>query len=161
MAVHMFMKIDAVQGESEDSTHSKQIEVTGWTWGATQTGSASSGKGAGTGKASVNDLTYTAYVDRSVPTLLNMLLLGTAFEAATLSVCKATGGDTLDYLVVKMSNGLVSGVTFTGNPGDELQAVNVSLNFSAVEVDYTPQTTGGASGAVVTMNYSINKAGKG
>jgi len=72
MAVHMFMKIDSVQGESEDSTHSQQIEVTGWNWGASQTGSAASGKGAGTGKASVNDLTYTAYVDRSVPTLLNM-----------------------------------------------------------------------------------------
>lgn len=160
MAVHMFMKIDSVQGESEDSTHSGQIEVTGWTWGATQTGSASSGKGAGTGKASVNDLTYTAYVDRSVPTLLNMLLLGSPFTSATLSVCKATGGDTLDYLVVKMSNGLISGVTFTGNPGDELQAVNISLNFAAVEVDYTPQTNGG-TGAVVTMNYQINKAAKG
>ncbi len=60
-----------------------------------------------------------------------------------------------------MSSGLISGVTFSGNPGDELQAVNVSLNFSSVEVDYTPQTTGGTSGAVVTMNYQINKAGKG
>jgi type VI secretion system secreted protein Hcp len=160
MAVHMFMKIDSVQGESEDSTHSQQIEVTGWNWGASQTGSAASGKGAGTGKASVNDLTYTAYVDRSVPTLLNMCLLGTPFNSATLSICKATGGDTLDYLVVKMSSGLISGVTFTGNPGDELQAVNVSLNFSAVEVDYTPQTQGG-TGAVVTMNYQINKAAKG
>ena len=160
MAVHMFMKIDSVQGESEDSTHSQQIEVTGWNWGASQTGSAASGKGAGTGKASVNDLTYTAYVDRSVPTLLNMCLLGTPFNSATLSICKATGGDTLDYLVVKMTSGLISGVTFSGNPGDELQQVNVSLNFSQVEVDYTPQTQGG-TGAVVTMNYSINKSAKG
>jgi type VI secretion system secreted protein Hcp len=160
MAAHMFMKIDAVAGESEDSTHSGQIEVSGWGWGATQTGSAASGKGAGTGKASVSDLTYTAYVDRSVPTLLNMLLLGTPFDSATLSICKATGGDTLDYLVIKMTNGLISGVTVTGNPGDELQAVNVSLNFAAIEVDYTPQTHGG-TGAVVTMNYQINKAAKG
>jgi type VI secretion system secreted protein Hcp len=160
MAVHMFMAIDSVKGESEDSTHSGQVEVTGWTWGATQTGTAASGKGAGTGKASVSDLTYTAFVDRSVPTLLNMLLLGTPYEKATLSICKATGGDTLDYLVIKMSNGLISGVTFTGNPGDELQVVNVSLNFAAVEVDYTPQTNSG-TGAVVTMNYQINKAAKG
>ncbi len=160
MAVHMFMTIDSVKGESEDSTHSGQVEVTGWTWGATQTGTAASGKGAGTGKASVSDLTYTAFVDRSVPTLLNMLLLGTPYEKATLSICKATGGDTLDYLVIKMSNGLISGVTFTGNPGDELQVVNVSLNFAAVEVDYTPQTNSG-TGAVVTMNYQINKAAKG
>jgi type VI secretion system secreted protein Hcp len=160
MAAHMFMKIDSVQGESEDGTHANQVEVTGWNWGATQTGSASSGKGAGTGKASVSDLTYTAYVDRSVPTLLNMLLLGTPFDSAQLSICKATGAETLDYLVIKMTNGLISGVTFTGNPGDELQAVNVSLNFAAVEVDYTPQTHGG-TGAVVTMNYQINKAAKG
>jgi type VI secretion system secreted protein Hcp len=155
----MFMKIDSVQGESEDSTHSQQIEVTGWTWGATQTGSAASGKGAGTGKASVSDLTYTAYVDRSVPTLLNMLLLGTPFTSATLAICKATGGDTLEYLVIKMSNGLISGVTFSGNPGDELQVVNVSPNFASVEVDYTPQTHGG-TGAVVTMKYDISKSAK-
>jgi type VI protein secretion system component Hcp len=62
--------------------------------------------------------------------------------------------------VIKMSSGLVSHVTFTGSPGDELQAVNVSLNFSAVEVDYTPQTSNGGSGAVVTMSYSIAKNAK-
>ena len=47
MAVHMFMKIDSVQGESEDNKHSKEIEVTGWTWGATQTGSAVQRQGRG------------------------------------------------------------------------------------------------------------------
>jgi type VI secretion system secreted protein Hcp len=157
MAAHMFMKIDDVAGDSVDSSHSGQTDIIGWSWGATQTGSAASGSGAGTGKASVKDLTYTAYVDRSVPPLLKACLTGKPFTSAVLSICKATGGETLEYLVVKMGQGLISGFTFSGNPGDELQTVSVSLNFSTVEVDYTPQTHGG-TGGVVNMNYKINQA---
>ena len=88
-----------------------------------------------------------------------MLLLGSPFTSATLSVCKATGGDTLDYLVVKMANGLISGVTFR-KPGRR-----------APGRQHQPELRGGRSrlhaadhggtGAVVTMNYKINKAAKG
>ena len=154
----MFMKIDSVQGESTDNTYSKQIEISGWNWGATQTGTSGSATGSSAGKASVQDLTYTATVDRSVPTLLKMLLVGTHFNTATLTVCKATGGTPLAYLVVTMTNGIISAVNFSGTPGDELHTVTVSLNFSQVSVQYTPQNSDGQALPAVQIGYNIAQA---
>jgi type VI secretion system secreted protein Hcp len=161
MAVQMFMQIDDVKGESADNTHKDQIELQGWSWGASQTGSSHSNSGPGTGKCSVNDLTYQAYVDKSVPPILKMLLTGAPFQQAQLSICKATGGNPLDYIVIKMSNGLVSNVTFSGDPGDEVQKVSVSLNFAAVEFDYTPQDNQGNGLPAVNIQYQINASASG
>jgi type VI secretion system secreted protein Hcp len=151
----MFMQIDKIQGESTDGDFSNQIEVTGWNWGASNTGSASSGSGAGTAKVSVTDLTYTANVDRSVPTVLSYLCTGKHFGTATLSICKATGGKSLPYLVLKLTTGVVSNMTFTGSPGDEIQTVSVSLHFAQFNITYTPQNNDGSAGASVSAGYNI------
>ena len=36
--VDYFLKIDGIEGESQDSKHSKEIELESWSWGETQTG---------------------------------------------------------------------------------------------------------------------------
>jgi type VI protein secretion system component Hcp len=33
MAVDMFMKIDTVDGEAQDTKHKKEIDVLSWSWG--------------------------------------------------------------------------------------------------------------------------------
>jgi light-regulated signal transduction histidine kinase (bacteriophytochrome) len=66
MAVDMFMKIDTVDGEAQDSKHKKEIDVLSWSWGLSNAGSAHSGGGAGAGKANVHDLSFTKWVDSAV-----------------------------------------------------------------------------------------------
>jgi type VI secretion system secreted protein Hcp len=155
MATHMFMQIDDIQGESIDNDYSNQIEITGWNWGASNTGSASSGQGAGTGKVSATDLTYTANVDRSIPTVLSYLCAGKHFNTATLTICKAGGGKSLPYLTITLTTGVVSNVTFSGTPSQEVQTVTVSLHFAQVNVTYTPQNNDGSAGASVSAGYNI------
>jgi type VI protein secretion system component Hcp len=50
MAVDMFIKIDTVDGEAQDSKHKKAIDVLSWSWGLSNSGSAHVGGGAGAGK---------------------------------------------------------------------------------------------------------------
>lgn len=157
MGVHMFMKIDDIKGESADSKHTDEIELQGWEWGVSQTGSSHQGHGGGTGKASVRDLTYYAVVDKSVPPILTRALTGAPFESAQLTICKAAGGDTIDYITIKMSSGIIADVSFKGKPEEEVQTVSVSLNFSGLEFDYTPQGKNGQAEPVVSMQYSINQ----
>jgi hypothetical protein len=52
MAV-VFIKIDSVNGEAQDSKHKKETDVLSWSWGVSNNGSAHSGSGAGAGKVSV------------------------------------------------------------------------------------------------------------
>ena len=50
MAVDMFIKIDTVDGEAQDSKHKKEIDVLSWSWGMSNAGSAHAGGGAGAGR---------------------------------------------------------------------------------------------------------------
>ena len=163
MASNMFILINsqdggAVQGESVVADYKNQIEVTGVQWGVAQTGSAHSGLGGSTGTATVDDVTITASVDKSFPILAQMAHTGAHIANATLTICKTTGGKLLPYLVIKMTGGLVSRVSLNGSTpegGTSVHTMLVSLNFSQVEFDYTPQTAAGQGGAAVTGKLDI------
>ncbi len=55
MAQDVFIKIDGIAGESQDSTHPDEIEVLGWSWNVAQQSSMHSGSGGGAAKATVSD----------------------------------------------------------------------------------------------------------
>ena len=73
MAVDIFLKLEGINGESEDAKHTKEIDILGWNWGMSNTGTAHLGGGAGTGKVNIHDLSVTKYVDlASTPLMLVM-----------------------------------------------------------------------------------------
>ena len=48
-AVDYFLKIEGVDGESNDSKHKNEIEILSFSWGATNTGTTAHGGGGGAG----------------------------------------------------------------------------------------------------------------
>ena len=70
MAVDMFMKIGDLKGEAQDEEHGDEIDVLSWSWGVSNSGSAHVGRGAGSGKVSVQDFSFTKWMDRASPALL-------------------------------------------------------------------------------------------
>jgi type VI secretion system secreted protein Hcp len=156
MQSDIFMKIDDVQGESVDSVHAGEIDVQSWSWGASQSGSSQIGGGMGAGKAMVQDLTFSLNFEKSCPVLTGMLLTGTPFQQAQLTIRKA-GVTPLEYIKIIMKGGIISNVSMSGSPTADTQSVTVSLNFGYVEVHYTPQAADGSGGADVTTQYNIAK----
>src|SRR6201982_4272321 len=96
MAVDMFLKINGVDGESQDDKHKKEIDVLAWSWGVSNSGSAHVGGGAGAGKANVQDLSFTKYIDKSSPDLMLGACNGKHYDNALLTVRKA-GEKPLEY----------------------------------------------------------------
>jgi type VI secretion system secreted protein Hcp len=154
MAMDMFIKIGDLKGESRDKTHAGEIDVLAWSWGVSNSGSAHTGGGAGAGKANVQDLSFTKYIDKCSPSLLLASCKGTHYTDATLVVRKA-GGKPLEYLKITMTEVLISSVSTGGSGGEDRLTENVSLNFAKVKVDYVEQTPTGAEGDKPTMTYSI------
>jgi type VI secretion system secreted protein Hcp len=155
MAVDMFLKIDGVDGESADKKNPKQIDVLSWSWGASNNGSAHHGTGAGSGKVSVQDVLVTKYVDSSSPKLLLACFAGTHYPNALLSVRKAGGDSPVEYFKIKMQQVFVTSVSTGGHGGEDRLTENVTLNFSKVNVDYTPQTDKGGSGTAIPFSWDI------
>src|SRR5215208_5407782 len=102
MAVDMFMKIDDLKGESLVKGHESSMELLSWSWGMSQSGSTHSGGGGGSGKVSVQDLTFTKYIDTATPNLVKFCCNGKHFKEAKLTVRKA-GSSPVEYLTIKLS----------------------------------------------------------
>jgi type VI secretion system secreted protein Hcp len=68
MAQDIFLKINGIEGESQDADHKNEIEVLAFNWKAYQESTMHAGSGGGAGKATVEDLEFDHYVDRSSPT---------------------------------------------------------------------------------------------
>ena len=154
MAVDMFIKIKELPGESKDDKHKDEIDVLAWSWGLSQSASGHIGGGSGSGKVNVQDLSFTKYVDKSSPDLMLACCNGKHFGEAKLTVRKA-GANPLEYLIITMTDLIVTSVSTGGSGGEDRLTENVTLNFAKVKVDYTEQTATGAAGDKPKMAWDI------
>lgn len=155
MAVDMFIKIGDISGESRDKTHAGKIDVLAWSWGVSNSGTTHTGGGGGAGKANVQDLSFTKYVDKASPPLLLASMKGTHYDEATLIVRKA-GGTPLEYLKITLTEVLVTSVSTGGSGGEDRLTENVSLNFAKIKYVYQPQKADGSKdGGEIPITFDI------
>jgi type VI secretion system secreted protein Hcp len=143
-ASDMFLKISGIKGESQDAKHKDAIDVLSWSWG-TATGTGKVKRGA-IAPQCIQDLALTKFVDSATPQLIMLGVMGQTAKEATLSVRKA-GGDQQEYLIIKMTDVLVSSYQTGGKAGNEQPLVDqVVLSFSAIEGEYKRQKPDGSLG---------------
>lgn len=142
MAFDAFLKIDGIDGESLDKFHKGSIEIESFSWGVTNVGS--SGGGGGAGKAVPQDFAFTQKVSKASPNLMLACCTGKHIPGATVSLRKAGGsrGGAQDFLVVKLSDCMVSSFEPNGATGEDLPAETITLNFQKIDFKYTEQKTG-------------------
>jgi type VI secretion system secreted protein Hcp len=158
MAVDMFLKLDGIKGESKDHKHKDEIHIESFSWGMSQTGVHGAGGGGGAGKVSVHDISITKFLDKASPELMLKCANGQHIKTGLITVRKA-GENPVEYLKIKLSEILISGVQHAGH-GSDLLSENLSLNFAKFEVEYQEQGGDGkAAGGPVTMGWDV-KANK-
>ena len=155
MAVDAFLKIGDLKGESIAKGFEGQIELLSWSWGMSQSGTTHRGTGGGAGKVNVQDLSIAKYVDTSSPNLVLACCNGKHFPEAVLTLRKA-GEKPLNYLVIKLSEVIITSVSAGGSGGDEQIVESVSLNFAKFSYAYQAQDKAGAkSGGAIEVEYDI------
>jgi type VI secretion system secreted protein Hcp len=151
-ASDMFLKLTGIKGESTDAKHAGEIDVLSWSWGTS----------AGTGKVKkgtvapqcIQDLALTKFVDSSTPALIMLGVMGQPAKEATLTVRKS-GGQQQDYLVIKMTDVLVSSYQTGGASNSEAPLVDqLVLSFSSIEGEYRPQKADGSMGTPVVFQIA-------
>lgn len=154
MAVDMFLRIDSLEGESEDSKHKGEIQITGFAWEAAQTGTSGVGGGSGTGKVEHQDIVINKYVDRSSPVLYKLTCQGQHIASADLTVRKA-GGEALEYLIIHLEDILITSFVLGGDPKNDQVLETLRINFTRAAITYTPQVKGGIGGAKVSGGWDL------
>jgi type VI secretion system secreted protein Hcp len=160
MAADFLLEIDGIKGESKDSKHKETIEVDSFSWGVNNAGSHASGAGGGAGKASFQDMHFTATVGKASPNLALSCAQGKHIKKAVLFVRKA-GGDQKDYYVITLEDLLVSSYQ-SGDAagGSSIPTDQFSLNYAKIKYEYKAQKDDGSLEAPVTMTWDIKQATK-
>jgi type VI secretion system secreted protein Hcp len=151
--VDNFLKIEGLDGESQDDKHKNEIHILSFHMGAANSGSGQINKGSGTGKVMVHDMQLTKYTDSSSPGLFIACCNGKHFDKATLTTRKA-GENPHEYLIYTMEEVFVSSFNAASGGGDHAKE-NFSLNFSKIEMAYVPQNKDGTAGAKIVKKHDI------
>ena len=157
MAVDYFLKIEGIDGESQDSKHKGEIDLLSWSWGATNSGTFSTGGGGGSGKVSMQDFHFTMRVNKATPKLIQACATGHHIKKATLT-CRKSGKTPQEYLKIVFTDLLVSSYQ-TGGAGQEetIPEEQISLNFAKIEYEYREQKADGSLGGAVKAGYDLKR----
>jgi type VI secretion system secreted protein Hcp len=156
-AVDYYLKLDGIDGESQDSKHKGEIDVESWSWGESQAGTHSGGGGGGAGKVQMQDFHFVMKICKASPKLMLACATGQHIKKAVLT-CRKAGGKQEDFLKVTMSDLLVSSYQ-TGGSGhsDIVPTDQISLNYSKIEIEYKEQKPDGSLGGTVKAGYDIKQ----
>jgi type VI secretion system secreted protein Hcp len=157
MAIDVYLQIDGIKGESDDSTHKDWIEVKSVHWEVIQPKSATASTGGGHTAERVEhkDIVVSKLADLATPLLLQNSSSGKTIPKAKLEFLRAdANGERIKYFEIEIENVLISGVAPSIQPGDILHE-EVSLKYSKVKWKYTQQKISGGSGGNTSGGWDL------
>jgi type VI secretion system secreted protein Hcp len=161
--VDYFLKLDGIDGESQDSKHKNEIDVMSFGWGEKQTGTSYQGGGSGAGKVQMQDFNFTMTVNKASPKLLLNCANGAAIKNAILT-CRKAGKDQQEYYKITMTDLLVSSYETVGGyltgetAGQDESPVptdSITLNYTTIKFDYAAQKPDGTLEGYITEGWNL------
>jgi type VI secretion system secreted protein Hcp len=157
VAVDYFLKIDGIEGESQDSKHKNEIQVLSFHFGGTNPCSIGVGTGHNPSKVHMEDVHFEMPVNKASPKLLLACANGEHIKTALLT-CRKAGKEQQEYLKFKFEDLFVSSYNISGKPGaDNLPTDTFSLNFGKFSVDYKTQDAKGMLSGGAKIDYDLTK----
>jgi type VI secretion system secreted protein Hcp len=160
MAVDMILELEDIDGESKVDGFEKKIDVSSFSWGASNSGSAHTGGGAsGGGKGNIHDMSLTKTVDNASPTLFKLCYQGNHIGSGKLHVRKSAGEDKLEYQLFEMEEIYITNVSMGDAAGNETPSESFTLTFAKMKYTYKQQSETGGDEAQPFFEVNI-KSGK-
>jgi type VI secretion system secreted protein Hcp len=176
-AYDCFICLDGIQGEPAYgrapgvSPCGYPIDVTSWSFGDSQSASASGG-GRATVSVKMQDFKFTKRVDKASPILFQDVASGKHIQRAIFVVRRAvTGGPAgttaqaaastqqVEYLKITLTDVLVSSFLNLGNSksNEAYPIEEVTLNFKRIEIEYRPQKADGTLDTPVKAGWDMTR----
>jgi type VI secretion system secreted protein Hcp len=134
-----FLKIVEIKGDSRSPNHADEIEVTGWSWGETQSVFPSEARKAG-GSVSMRDFQFTARTNAASPQFLLMCASAKKLKSAVFSCEHDHKGGKHTYLTITLTNVVIGSYNVQGVGEDVTDTI--TLKFTKIEFTYTPMKDG-------------------
>lgn len=147
MASDAYLKIDGVNGESEDERHRNWIEVQGVLYAVHQprADAISTAGGHTTGRADLYPITFTKLADLASPVLLQTCAAGKTLPKAYFEFMRADGdGKPIPYFKIELENLIIASITPDSGEGGII-AERVQLAYAKIKWHYLKQSIRGGT----------------
>lgn len=148
-----FLKIDGIEGESQDAKHKGEIELQSFTWSEAQSGRPTGG-GGGAGRVTMSDFEFTMQTSKASPPLLLAVASGEHIKSAVLTG-RRSGRNEQEFLTYKFTDLLVSSYRTEASAPDQPPVDQVAFNFGQIQVEYRPQQPDGTLGAPIEAGWDV------
>ena len=140
MAFDAFLKIEGIEGDSQQRGHEKEIEISSFSWGETNAASPGSpGTGGGAGKVQMQDFHFTMATSKASQQIHAFCAGGQHIKEALLS-CRKAGREQVDFLKIKLSDVLISSYALGGEAGGVGDPTDqASLSFVKIDIAFIEQ----------------------
>jgi type VI secretion system secreted protein Hcp len=155
--VDYFLKIDTIEGESQDQKHKNEIQLLSFSFGEQNAGSFAVGSGGGSGKVQMQDFHFTMNTCKASPKLFSACATGQHIPSATLTARKA-GKNQEDYFIATFKQLLVSSWSTSGHAeANHLPIDTCSFNFTELLIEYKLQNADGSVTPAGKAGYNLKE----
>ena len=157
MAIDVYLQIDGIKGESNDSKHTGWIECSSVNWKLHQPRSATASTGGGhtAERAELSDVSFTKLCDLASPILAQHCAMGKTIPKAKFEFFRADGqGDRVKYYEVELDNVVIGEIAQSVSAGIGM-VDQVGLKFSKVKWRYTQQKIAGGAGGNTAGGWDL------
>lgn len=147
MASDAYLKIDGVNGESEDERHKNWIEVRDVLYAVHQPNAKalSTAGGHTTGRADLYPITFAKLADLSSPVLLQTCAAGKTLAKAVFEFMRADGdGKPIPYFKIELENLIIASITPDSGEGG-LIVERIQLAYAKIKWFYVKQSIRGGT----------------
>lgn len=157
MAIDVYLHIDGISGESQDSAHQGWIEISSAHWGVVQPRSATASTAGGhtAERCEHHTLSLSKLADLASPIHMQTCSTGKTIPKAKLEFMRADGqGKPVKYYEVELENVIVANMEQLVGEGSILHD-SLGLRFSKVKWKYTQQKIGGGIGGNTAGGWDL------
>ncbi len=159
MATDAFLKIDNIEGDSTVDGHAKEIELLGWSIGASvPVGPRSTSGSAAAGTSMHQDLSCAKMLDEASNDLAAACWEGKTIPNAALVTQRQgeSGGGKVDYMKILLTDVIVSTYSRSGGPSD-IPMEQFTLNYATIKSEYFTTDAAGGSGGWKKKGWSVSE----
>jgi type VI secretion system secreted protein Hcp len=154
---NVYLKLEGIDGESEDEDHDKWIELESWNWSVSNPATFAATQGGHATQATFSDMHIMKVVDLASNNLWRFCTTGKHIPSATVSFMKLDGETRVEYHKIHITDLLITSVGESATGSDIMQE-SVTLTCAEFKRTYKGQQDTGSAGGGLDFGYHIQKS---
>ena len=153
----MFLILDGIEGESLDQKYHGKIEIKNWEWHTKNNVRWDINQGGQSTKVDIQDIDLKKICDKASVTLYQCCVTGKHIKNGKI-VCRKNDGDSkVEYLIVTLTDIMITKVDWMGDGQSPSLDENVSLSFAEFRLDYSVQADTGNPAGGKSFGFNVQK----